>query len=243
MVRIELKSAEEMRYSLKDVRKVALFICDFCANLSGNGGVRGLRYLRDCLEEWGKEVVLARTIMAICSEEIMGYALKKYREPISECDAIVLGACSIGVRATMFCDPGVPVIGLTDPVGISVISRLEEHSDVCRTCGHCVISFTGGICPLSRCPAGRLYEPCRERPKDSRKCVVDRERECVWWEIERVGDMDALRELGRIHGDEKLARLSNPDPFYTRSHPKKMVSWLFVRLSRLGAGRLTLYIK
>jgi len=243
LVKIDLKSAEEIRYSLRDARKVALFVCDFCANLSGNGGVKGKRYLRKRLEEWGKEVVLSENIMAICSEEIIAFALKKYRKSIDECDAIVLGACSIGVRATLFCDPGVPVIGLSDPVGISVISRQAEHMDICRTCGHCVISFTAGICPLSRCPAGRLYEPCEKRPLNGTLCALDPQRQCVWSEIEKVGDLEALRDLKRIHEDESIVRLSDPPPFYTRSPLKKFICWLFVRLSKLGAGRITLYIK
>ncbi|MBN2028033.1 MAG: methylenetetrahydrofolate reductase C-terminal domain-containing protein [Actinobacteria bacterium] len=225
------KSAQELDYMLGDAGKVSILSCGICANLSDTGGPRGIRFMRKTLEAAGREVVCARSVTACCAEEIMRQALRINAKSIRDSDALVIISCAAGVKSAFLCEPGIPVIPAADSVGSVPVSRLEDPvaRSLCTNCGHCVIAFTGGICPLSECPSGKKYEPCARYGERGDMCVVDDSRRCIWREIERRGDLEALRELGRIHGEDSFRRLapdgSVPSPRFLR----RLSGWLVAR--------------
>lgn len=177
--------------------------------LSDTGGAAGIKRVRPLLESLGIEVAAAATVPACCSEEVMRQAVRIYGDPLSRSDALLLASCAAGVKSAFLCDPGVPVIALTDTLGSVPVSRRDDPvaQSVCTACGHCVITYTGGICPVTACPAGRKYSPCRQYAENGGACATDPGRACAWLEIEKRGDLAALRELGSIHeraGEERL---------------------------------------
>lgn len=204
------KSENEIQQALADARRVAVFSCNVCANLNGTGGRRGLRRMKRLLKEWGKETVVARTVNVCCSEVIMRECLRIYIEPVKDrCEALIMLSCAGGVKCAFLCDPGIPVVAALDSFGSGVVTTSMETfaAGICQSCDHCVLTYTGGICPLAACPAKKRYGPCKKAPAQGNVCAVDPDRECVWKKIEQTADMAALAKMAELHGSKDYKRL------------------------------------
>ena len=246
MLKMRWKTLEEIKYSLSEANKIAIISCDFCANLCDTGGRRGIRYFSDILEGWGKEVVLGKSIIPCCSEAVMSLAFRFYGKSLSSADMLVVLSCPTGLKAASLCEPILPLYCPLEVDGGVMITCREDStlaSSICSACGHCVISHTGGICPLSGCPSGQLYGPCDNYPLRGTKCSVDPELHCIWKEIERKGDMAALRVLKELHDNQDNARLPGPDSPATPPVLKKLAGWTIARISAAGALRAFRYLK
>ncbi|RLC31610.1 MAG: hypothetical protein DRH32_03960 [Deltaproteobacteria bacterium] len=227
------KPAKEIRMALSGKDNVAVFACTVCANLNGTGGRRGLRVMKKLLKQWGKRVVLAKTVNVCCSEEIMRKYIDIYLKPkLSYCDALVVLSCAGGVKSAFLCDPGVPVVAALDSLGSGVVATSMSPLDVgiCQFCDHCVLTYTKGVCPVSSCPAKKKYGPCKGAPETEGPCVVDPDRNCVWRKIEKTADMDALAELAKMHKDKSLQRLSPPTIKTSPPMVRHFSGWFMARI-------------
>ena len=196
------KSENEIQWSLGNKQRIAVFACNFCANLNDTGGKRGLGQIKRLLKNWGKDIVVAKTVNGCCSEEVMQQSQRLYIEPVKEsCDALLMLSCASGVKCAYLCKPGIPVVAALDSIGSGVVSTTMKSVDVgiCSTCGHCVLTWTHGICPITECPAKKKYGPCKNSPKEGNTCVIETDQECIWKKIEKYGDISALKELSKIH--------------------------------------------
>jgi len=157
--------------------------------------------MKDLAREFGKEIVFSRTIIACCPDEIMKRSLQIYGKKISKGEALIVLSCAAGIKSAFLTNPDIPVINLLDSVGSVPVTRSEHPAalSICKNCGQCVIAYTGGICPVSACPVKNKYEPCKKYPENGIQCAIDPELECVWKEIEKRGDLTALKELREIH--------------------------------------------
>ncbi len=229
MVKTEWKSEEEIRYSLRNADKVAILSCAACANLCDKGGSVGIRILKKLLEGWNKKVVFSSCVIACCSEEIMRQALKRHRRKISRSDALIVLSCSSGIKSACMCETEIPVVAVLDTVGITPITNRDTKltRSVCTTCDHCVVMYTGGICPLAECPAKKKYGPCKDYPEHGTRCAIDPDIDCVWKDIEKTGDLPALKRLEQMHKNEGAARF-RPD----------IVGWKSPSLLRAIAGKI-----
>jgi len=231
MIKTTWKSAEEIKHSLKGAGKVTILSCGTCANLSNNSGPGAVRFLKGLLKEWGIEVVAAKTIATCCPEESMRYVLKRYRRHISRSDALIMLSCSGGIKAAYLCDPDIQVIAALDTMGSVPVSHQNDPvaRSVCTYCEHCVISFTGGICPLYECPARSLYGPCKKYPSEGNRCAIEPTRECIWKEISVRGDLEALKELELVHKNAGDTRLSPPPRKHSPAVIRRMSGWVVAR--------------
>ncbi len=242
MIATAWKPEEEIRISLSGHPRVAVFSCGICSNLKGTGGAGGIRIFRGMLKKWGKKEVLGKVINACCSQAIMEQAVGKYIfSRAQKPDALVVLACAGGVKSAMLCLPGIPVIGALDTLGGMVITRetgLVAQS-LCQGCGQCVISLTGGICPLDACPGKRRYSPCREAPGTGETCAKDPARPCVWKIILSQGaDLEALKELKHLHKAGAKPEKTPPPPSQTPAMVRKIVG-----KAMAGTGRLAWLVK
>jgi hypothetical protein len=240
------KSEEEIRYSLREAKRIALISCDFCSNISDTGSTNGIRYFTRILEGWGKEVVFSKSFIACCSESMMSRALSLYAGQLSRADMLVLLSCPSGFKAASLCDPALPFYCPLEVEGGVIITPHEETaaaSGICSACGHCVISYTGGICPLNGCPAGQLYGPCENYPRRGTACTVDPGRPCVWKEIEKKGDMEALQILREMHEDPDFARLPGPGSPAVPPILKRVASWTIARVCGAGTFKLLRFLR
>ena len=155
---------------------------------------------------------------------------------IAASDALIVISCAAGVKSAFLCRPGVAVIAVTDSVGSVPITRQDDFvaRSSCTSCGHCVITFTGGICPLSECPSQKKYEPCSRYLEGDGRCVVDVARDCVWREIERRGDLAALEMLRRMHDSSGEERLSIPGRRASPAFLRRLSGWMVARARWFG---------
>ncbi len=215
MVKTEWKPPGEIFFNIGDVKSVVIFSCATCANLSGTGGREGIRYMRRLLKGWGIKVISSRSITACCPLAVMCNAIKLHRKSIDKSEAVIVLACSSGVKSAMVCDPSLRIINVLNTVGPVIVG---EHSDdpraktPCKTCEQCVITFTDGLCPVAECPLKKLYGPCKDAPEEGRECVVDPDRECIWVKIRERGDPEKIAQLkimgAKWENDAKMPRPS-----------------------------------
>ncbi len=201
MIKTIWKPKEEIEYSLRHAKNVAVLSCDSCANLNGTGGAAGIATLMELLKKLGKEIVFSEIVYGLCFEDFVNKALTENPQAISESDVLIMDSCPLGVKAAYLCKPEIPVVGVLDATGGSVFT-MQDNSITrrhCMMCGKCVVNFTGGICPISGCPAKSKYGPCKKASEKDDRCVADPNHECVWVEIKKIGDLSALERLHRIH--------------------------------------------
>ncbi len=220
MIRTQWKPEAEIRYAVSSAKTVSIISCAACANLCDNGGSLGIRILRDLLQRWDKEVVFSTCVTACCSDEIMQQALRAHRRALSKSDAMIVLSCASGIKSAYLCEPEIPIVAVLDTVGVTPITHQDNPivNSHCSTCDHCVIAYTGGICPVTECPARKKYEPCKDFPVDGVMCVLNPHLTCVWKEIEKRGNLSALKQLEEIHRAEGGKRLT-PDIKGTVSPP------------------------
>lgn len=201
MTKTKWKPKVELVYSLKNAQRISIFSCNRCARKYGTGGAKGIRFLKGLLKEMCKEVVFTALVNGSCNEDATKQALKKGKAAISRSDTLVVISCGSGITATNLCNPGIPVIGALDTMGIGVSTHQNNiiANSICKGCGHCVITYTGGICPLSKCPKRKKYEPCSKAPKSSIQCTQNPDQDCIWIEIAQVGDIAVLKDLHKMH--------------------------------------------
>jgi hypothetical protein len=91
-----------------------------------------------------------------------------------------------------------------------VTTANNDFIEYCSMCGDCVLNFTAGICPVTRCSKGLLNGPCGGA-KD-KKCEVDRARDCAWILI-----YNRLKELGQL---DKMVLTRPPKDYSKNSKPR-----------------------
>lgn len=231
------KSEDEIQQALANVQRIAVFSCTICANLNGTGGRGGLRQMERLLRKWGKDIVVARTVNACCSEEIMRQCLRVYLEPVRDkCDVLVMLSCAGGVKCAFLCDPGLPVVAALDSIGSGVLSTSMQPIDVgvCKTCDHCVLTWTGGLCPVAECPAKMKYGPCKKAPAEGIACGVEPDRKCVWKTIEQKGNMAVLADLAETHGRKDYERIPSGAFKGSPGVVRKTSGWFMARIPSIS---------
>lgn len=209
---------------LDDYATFGILSCGVCANLSGTGGKTGVEILKTHLLKKNKKIKLSRVILACCAEEIMRQALKSNKKALNKCEALIVLSCAAGIKSANSCRPGLPVITVLDSVGSTAVSCSDPilARSLCRSCGHCVLTYTAGICPLSECPAKSKYGPCKSFSESNPKCPVDIQKDCVWHAIRaRSKNLHLLPSLKELHARNETG--------YAHSIPRKnrVVFWKF----------------
>jgi hypothetical protein len=93
---------------------------------------------------------------------------------------------------------------------VGEVVRLGKYEEKCRACGDCVLEYTEGICPVTRCSKGLLNGPCGGYSKDG-KCEVDPERDCAWVLIyKRLKERGHLDKMRRILDANDRSELHRP---------------------------------
>jgi hypothetical protein len=121
-------------------------------------------------------------------------------------DAVLSLACGAGVQALAARLPETPVFPALNTLFIGETAERGLWLENCRGCGDCMLGFTGGICPVSRCAKSLLNGPCGG-PRDG-LCEINLAREfnpevpCAWLQI-----YDRLASLGQL---DRLTEISKP---------------------------------
>ena len=118
-------------------------------------------------------------------------------EAIKRSDAVLSLGCGAGVQAIAECYPTTPVYAGLNTVFLGILEEQGVWTEKCSSCGNCVLSEYGGICPVTRCAKNLLNGPCGGSSED--RCEIDPDVECAWQliykRLKAIGQLDRLKEI------------------------------------------------
>ncbi len=198
MVKSKRKPLEEIKNTLTDYSKVLTIGCGGCSSVCLAGGQREVNTLNAELKvEYRLDKVSksfgSYTVERQCNNQF----LFELVDIVKEYDCIVSMACGAGVQllAEMFTDK--PVFPALNTISIGVDREIGMYEEKCRACGECVLAYTGGICPVTRCAKGVFNGPCGGTNKG--KCEISQDIPCAWLDIyERLKVQNRLDDIMSI---------------------------------------------
>jgi ferredoxin len=192
MIVADRKPLDEILESIKDYKKIALMGCGGCVTICFSGGAKAVELLASQIKmarkKQGNEIeIIECTPERQCEYEF----IDELKKEIEQVEAVLSIACGVGVQAMTERHPDtITIPGLnTKFMGYPVEHALWDER--CAGCGDCVLEWTGGICPISRCAKKLLNGPCGGSADG--KCEVDKDNECAWQLI-----YDRLKKLGKL---------------------------------------------
>lgn len=198
MIKAQQKPIEEILSFLSPYRQVLNIGCGGCTSVCLAGGQREVqafnRSFAEVCRHHDKEIKLdGYTVERQCNHRY----LQELDDLYADYDCMVSMACGAGVQLLAERYPDRPVYPLLDTTAIGVDRELAVFEERCRACGRCVIGYTGGICPVTRCAKGLFNGPCGGTYEGS--CEISREIPCAWNEIyERLKSQGRLDDILKV---------------------------------------------
>jgi len=191
MFQVETKPTEEIIQALSDAKKVFVVACRGCSEGCECSSPTEVKEMTAALTDGGKTVTGTIHIDFLCNKALVGMRLAKRIDEVKASDALLVMSCGVGVQAVgnmvdLPAHPALNTISLADQQG------LWPSEERCAECGDCMLSLTGGICPITTCAKSLRNGICGGM-KD-KMCEVDPEvRPCGWYRI-----YERLEQLGRL---------------------------------------------
>lgn len=175
----DLKPLEEIAASLSGLRKVLILGCGSCVTVCLSGGDREARQLalelaRGDLFGGRAPAFETGSIVRQCEYDLVA-AYQKLPEGTS---AILSLACGCGVQTLSDVFEPLPVLPALNTTFYGASSESGIWREVCRGCGDCLLTFTGGICPVARCAKSLFNGPCGG--SQNGRCEIYNDVPCAW---------------------------------------------------------------
>jgi len=194
MIVADKKPIEEIIEDIKNHGKVLVLGCNECVTVCEAGGKKEVGILASALRMYflnqGKEMKIdEKTLERQCDHEY----LEEIRNVVDQYDAIVSIACGVGVQFTAEKYHSTPIYPGVNTCFMGVTEERGLWAERCQGCGQCILSRTGGICPVSRCAKRVMNGPCGGSSKGM--CEINKELVCAWQLIvERLKALDRFEE-------------------------------------------------
>ena len=217
MIRAEQKPLSEVEALLGDAERVLVLGCGTCVAVCFAGGEKEARTLAGALRVATKihgrpRAVRHGVVQRQCETEFV----REVEDDVAWADLVVSTACGIGCQVMNECYSD----KLTVPgVNTSFLGAPTEHGvfeERCQACGDCILSSTGGICPIARCAKSMLNGPCGG--SQGGKCEVNKQTPCAWQLI-----YDRLAALGQLAKLEEIQPLRDWSTSYAGG-PRKVTT-------------------
>ena len=183
------KPLEEIEQQLEGLERVYIIGCGTCATMTKTGGREEVLDMKESLQGMGK-MLTGWTVIPTACDDMTEASLKENKDAIQSADCLLIMSCALGVqRVGSYISK--PVIPALDTLFIGVENIPGFYHEVCDQCGHCVLGYTAGICPITACHKGLLNGPCGGT--NNGKCEIDKELDCGWTLI-----YQRLKEQGRL---------------------------------------------
>jgi hypothetical protein len=214
MIVTQKKPLEEVINSLKGKEKVFLIGCGECSTTCQTGGEKEVLEMKQHLESQGKKVTGWVIPNAPCIAAQVKTAFAKNIPALKDSQAILVLSCGLGAQSVKENERfGLAVVPALNSMFGTLVDAKGNFYEACSNCGECVLSQTGCICPITRCPKGLLNGPCGGVIKG--KCEVDRNRDCAWVLIYQ--ELEKRKEL------EKMKLISKPKDYGKTVKPQKVL--------------------
>lgn len=194
------KPFDEIQQQLEGLDRVCIIGCGTCATITRTGGREEVLDMKERLQGLGK-VVTGWTVLPTACDEMTEASLRENAEAIRNANCILVMACALGVhRVDSYVDkPSIPAL---DTLFIGQEDSPGSFHEVCAQCGHCVLGWTAGLCPITQCHKRLLNGPCGGT--NNGKCEIDKDKDCAWTLI-----YQRLKEQGRLHLMRKYHPIKN----------------------------------
>lgn len=198
MIKAIRKPLDEIFDTIKEYGRILNLGCGGCVSVCLVGGQKEAREMNREINRRFKLENLANHIHDYTVERQCNL---KYFEGldrmVADYDCLISIACGAGVQLLAERFPKLPVFPGVNTVSIGVDREIGVYEEKCRACGECVLAYTGGVCPVTRCAKGLFNGPCGGTNQG--KCEVSQEIPCAWVEI-----YNRLKEQNRLHHIHKL---------------------------------------
>jgi ferredoxin len=194
----KLKPTEEIASSVSEFKNILILACGSCVTVCLSGGDREARALarelsQDRYYQGRPRSMTVSTFLRQCEPDL----LSAHLEIPEGTDAVLSLACGAGVQTVASVFSNLPVVPALNTTFLGAMDEPGLWREKCRGCGDCVLTYTAGICPVTRCAKRIFNGPCGGSSKG--KCEINKEVDCAWQLI-----VDRLKALGRLEDYEKL---------------------------------------
>jgi len=198
VIKSKRKPIEEIKDTLTDYKKILTIGCGGCASICLAGGQREVNSLnaeltiqyklKNIQKEFG-----SYTVERQCNSQF----LVELDEMVKDYDCILSMGCGAGVQLLAETFVTTPVFPALNTIAIGVDREIGIYEEKCRACGECVLAYTGGICPVTRCAKGLFNGPCGGT--NGGMCEVGQDIPCAWLDIyERLKSQNRLEDIMKI---------------------------------------------
>jgi len=198
MIVADKKPIEEIIQQIEGYSSILVLGCNECVTVCEAGGKKEVGILASALRMYfinkGKDVRVDEvTLERQCDHEY----LEEIQDRIDRYEAVVSLACGVGVQFMAEKYSSKPIYPGVNTCFLGVTEKRGLWTERCQACGQCILAYTAGICPVSRC-AKRLFNgPCGGSAKG--KCEINKDLDCAWQLI-----VDRLKAIDRMEDYEKL---------------------------------------
>ena len=173
------KSLDEIATNLAGYRRVLILGCGSCVTVCLSGGDREARQLafeltRSNLFTGSPPIFETGTIVRQCERDLVSAHQKL---PVGT-EAILSLACGCGVQTLGDVFEPLPVIPALNTTFYGASNEAGVWQEMCQGCGDCLLSYTGGICPVARCAKSLFNGPCGGSQNGS--CEIYNDVPCAW---------------------------------------------------------------
>jgi len=195
MVEARRKPLEELFDAVKGYRRVLVVGCGSCTSVCLAGGQRETLELADDLRSAARQARVHQEYSCYTTErQCNPEFLAEIDDKVKEADCLLSTACGAGAQHMADVYPSVPVFPGLDTMFLGIDRDVGLYEERCRSCGRCVLGYTGGICPVTRCSKSLFNGPCGGTMEDG-SCEVGNGVPCAWAEIH-----ERLKAQGRLQG-------------------------------------------
>jgi ferredoxin len=175
----DIKPLEEIVANVKDYTRILVVGCGGCVSVCLSGGYKEARTLAQELSnirhyEGDPPRVEVETIERQCEPDW----LSTYLKIPEHVEAVLSLACGAGVQTMAAVFEPLPVIPALNTTFMGATTEPGVWGEMCQGCGDCVLSFTGGICPVARCAKSLFNGPCGGSQNGA--CEIYTDTPCAW---------------------------------------------------------------
>lgn len=215
MVVAEIKPFTEISNMLKPYKRILVLGCGTCMAVCLSGGKKQVELLASAIrmakkinENSDDIVVGERTIGRQCEPKFVA----QIKDESSQYEVILSMGCGAGVQELTERLNSIVILPAMNTKFIGVADSEGNFFEMCAACGDCILSLTGGICPVTRCPKGLLNGPCGGTKNG--KCEVSSDIPCAWVLIyERMKQLGKLDEIKKTIGPKDWGKDQKPDKY------------------------------
>jgi ferredoxin len=195
MIKAKIKPIHEIQQLIGRYNRMLTIGCGGCVSVCPAGGLKETKALNAQLQ-WlfrgdnSKRCIDDVTVERQCNPQY----LEDLDPLIDRYDCLLSMACGAGVQLLAERHPKTPVFPALNTMAIGIDREIGVYEERCRSCGECVLGYTAGICPVTRCAKSLFNGPCGGT--NDTQCEVGMEIPCAWHEIyHRLEEQKRLEDI------------------------------------------------